>query len=1113
MLDCTCILGYPTYTKISMQVERLTGKRVTASYWPEPVRIISVAPVGANYEVYAKLLDSGQLSEQVLTAEQVKKLLLQLGQQSLDGDPEFFALGVEAHRIKLGYAFDPYFAVWASRVDPLPHQLEAVYGVLLKRPKVRYLLADDPGAGKTIMAGLFLKELIYRGVVKRILIVTPANLTDQWRRELKEKFNESFFVANRSTAEAQFGETVWEKYDRVITSIDFAKRKPYIDELEHVDWDLVIIDEAHKLSATKYGKEIKRSQRYRLGEVLAERTSHLLFLTATPHQGNADKFRLLLDLLEPYLFANTEILEEAAAKGENPILLRRLKEDMTDFEGKPLFPPRHVHTPELRLSPSERTLYDMVTEYVKEHFNRALDKKKRNIGLAMTVLQRRLASSTHAIARSLENRKKRLEKLLEEARELKESNSNWGTRDVGIAETVDLDDLAEEERWQIEEEALKLTLAENLPELEAEIKELSNLAGRARTLARLEDDTKFKKLLGILESLNGKKLLVFTEHKDTLHFLVHALKKRGYAVTFIEGGMRLEDRIDREREFRDSAQVMVATEAAGEGINLQFCSVMVNYDLPWNPTRLEQRMGRVHRYGQKYEVHIYNLVAEGTREGDVLRLLLEKLEAMRLQLGSDRVYDVVGELMADVNLEQLIFEHIAGRKSLADIRAVIGSRLDPARIERIKEITLEALAHREINLSQLREDLQRSKANRLEPEYTERFFARAIEMLGGLLEKKAGSLYQLRLPYDLSQKHSLKRNWPKVTFDPAAKMDAELLAPGNKVFDVVLDEVLARSHPELAKGATLQTVHANKDTLVGFIQLGVKNGLGQVVSRRLLALADEQGEKRFVPPNILVDAQPAPEPMRAPDEGASQSMRSWLYENYVGDYIEQVANEQRRTLEIKRKYGLKSLEHLISESAKRLAELKLRQTKGEDVELPINNESRRLQELKERKRQLEEELERAEKLAPEIAEVIAIAGLVPAQRAGPDEDDPAVRKRVEEAAMRHVIDHERAQGREPRDVSQENLGYDIESSGRYIEVKGRAGVGSVALTPNEWFTARHLGDDYYLYIVINALSNPSLYIVQNPASKLRPGQEVGVVRYVVPWKDWRRAAEEVGRDR
>ena len=1106
----TYLTKNPAYTEANMQVERLRGKRINAPYWPEPVRIISVAPVGTNYEVYAKLLDSGQLSEQVLTAAQVKKLLSQLEQQSLDGNPEQFALGVEAHRIRLGYAFDPYFAVWASRVDPLPHQLEAVYGVLLKRPKVRYLLADDPGAGKTIMAGLFLKELVYRGVVKRILIVTPANLTDQWRRELKEKFNESFFVANRSTAEAQFGETVWEKYDRVITSIDFAKREPYIDELKHVDWDLVIVDEAHKLSATKYGKEIKRSQRYRLGEVLAERTSHLLFLTATPHQGNADKFRLLLDLLEPYLFANTEILEEAAARGENPILLRRLKEDMTDFEGKPLFPPRHVHTPRLHLSSSERTLYDMVTEYVQEHFNRALDEKRRNVGLAMTVLQRRLASSTHAIARSLENRKKRLEKLLEEAREFKENNDRL--EDIDEPDVTSSDDLPEEERWRIEDEALKVTLAKNLDELETEIEELRNLAGRARELAKLEEDTKLKELLRLLASLNSEKLLVFTEHKDTLHFLVEALKKKGYTVTFIEGGMRLEDRIDRERGFRDSAQVMVATEAAGEGINLQFCSVMVNYDLPWNPTRLEQRMGRVHRYGQKYEVHIYNLVAEGTREGDVLRLLLEKLEAMKKELGSDRVYDVVGELMADVNLEQLIFEHIAGRKSLADIRAVIGSRLDPARIERIKEITLEALAHREINLGQLREDLQRSKANRLEPEYTERFFSRAIEMLDGSLEKKVGSLYQLRLPYGLSQKHSLKRSWPKVTFDPAARLDAELLAPGNKVFDAVLGEVLVRSYPELAKGATLQTVHANKDTLVGFIQLGVKNGLGQVVSRKLLALADEQGEKHFVPPNILVDAQPASEPMRAPDEGASQSMRSWLYENYVGDYIEQVANEQRRTLEIKRKYGLKSLEHLISESAKRLAELKLRQTKGEDVDLPIKNESRRLQELKERKQQLEEELVRAEELAPEIAEIIAIVGLVPAQQAGPDEDGPAVRQRVEEVAMRHAIDHERAQGREPRDVGQENLGYDIESSGRRIEVKGRAGVGSVALTPNEWFTARHLGDDYYLYIVINALTNPSLYIVQNPASKLRPGQEVGVVRYVVPWKDWRRAAEEVGSD-
>ena len=523
-----------------MQADRLKGKQIHAPLWPEPVQILDVRPVGGRFEIAAELLKSKRLSKLVLTAKEIEELLKRLGDaSSFSGNPNLFALGTEAHRIRLGYAFDPYFAVWASRVDPLPHQLEAVYGVLLRRPKVRFLLADDPGAGKTIMAGLFLKELKYRGVVQRVLIVTPANLTDQWRRELKEKFNETFVIANRGTANARFGESLWEKENQIITSLDFAKREPYIEELRSVRWDLVIVDEAHKLSATRYGREIKRSQRYRLGEVLSETSTHLLFLTATPHQGDAERFRLLLDLLEPYLFATPGILEEAARAGENPILLRRLKEDMTDFEEKPLFPPRRVFTPSFRLSPSEKLLYDSVTDYVRHYFNRALDEKRRNVGLAMTVLQRRLASSTHAIASSLENRLKRLQKLSEEAARVK-SEPN---QEEELPENID--DLPEEERWALEDRLLKLTLARNYAELQAEIEKLEDLAKRARTLAKLEDDTKLKELLKVLEKIGNEKLLVFTEHRDTLHFLVNALKRRGYQVTYIEGGMRLEDRIER----------------------------------------------------------------------------------------------------------------------------------------------------------------------------------------------------------------------------------------------------------------------------------------------------------------------------------------------------------------------------------------------------------------------------------------------------------------------------------------------------------------------------------------------------------------------------------------
>lgn len=405
-------------------------------------------------------------------------------------------------------------------------------------------------------------------------------------------------------------------------------------------------------------------------------------------------------------------------------MLRRLKEDMVDFEGKPLFPPRYVHTPTFQLTYSERILYEKVTEYVSKHFKLAWIQKKRNVGLAMAVLQRRLASSSYAISRSLENRLKRLETLKDDLGRLKEVD------ELAELSEEELEDMPEEERWRLEKEiSERLTLAQNLPALEHEIRELKTLAHEAKILTSFEQDRKLVELFNVLEALNGEKLLVFTEHKDTLHFLMKMLAKRGYQATSIDGSMRLEDRVAREREFRDSAQVMVATEAAGEGINLQFCSVMINYDLPWNPTRLEQRMGRVHRYGQQFDVHIYNLVAEDTREGEVLGTLLRKLEEMRAKLGSDRVYDVVDDLLGDVKLEQLMLDHLSGRKSLAEIRAMIEVRVNPGRIAFLKEVTAEALAQRTLDLSKLRKQKARSELQRLQPEYVQRFFMRAADRL------------------------------------------------------------------------------------------------------------------------------------------------------------------------------------------------------------------------------------------------------------------------------------------------------------------------------------------------------------------------------------------------
>ena len=608
-----------------MELEALkSGVVIEGPFFPEPVRIIQVQRLeNGSIQIQGVGTVERKFYDPVLSPEDLTKLRL-FTENKLDfgADPEGFFLFVEANRVRNAFQFDPLFAVNVSQVDPLPHQIEAVYHYILHNPRPRFLLADNPGAGKTIMAGLVLKELKLRGLVERTLIVVPGHLRDQWRREMWDRFNETFQVVDRQVMKGAFGRNVWKDFSQVITSMDFARQEDVLESLKEVTWDLVIVDEAHKLSAYRYGEKTKKTKRYILGEVLSQTSRFLLFLTATPHRGDPENFRLFLDLLEPGLFANLNLLEESVRRKENPLFLRRLKEDLKDFSGKPLFPPRKVFTPRFELSEEEKELYAAVTRYVSKHYNRAIHKEKRNVAFAMTILQRRLASSLRAVRCSLERRRRRLEELKRKAREFAVWNSEYEAREIN--EEI-FEDLPEKERLRQEEELLeKLTSAESQEELEREIEELDNLIVLAKKLEHQNIETKLIQLKKVIEECGlaqdeDLKLLIFTESRDTLEYLVEKIRSWGFKVTYIHGGMDLPDRIRAEHEFRHRAQVMVATEAAGEGINLQFCWLMINYDIPWNPNRLEQRMGRVHRYGQTHEVHIYNLVAADTVEGKILQ--------------------------------------------------------------------------------------------------------------------------------------------------------------------------------------------------------------------------------------------------------------------------------------------------------------------------------------------------------------------------------------------------------------------------------------------------------------------------------------------------------------
>jgi len=1111
-----------------MQIQQ--GSILKGPFWQEKVRVISAKPLAVNrVKIEAVGVETQRYYNAILSEEEIKSIeILEEKPFQFSADGEEVFLYLESYRIRNAFQFDPLFAVNVSQIDPLPHQIEAVYYYILKNPRIRFLLADDPGAGKTIMAGLLLKELKYRGLVERILIVVPGHLKEQWLREMKEKFYESFSIVDRNIMTSEWGRNVFAEKNQVIISMDFAKQDDVMLALKDTRWDLCIVDEAHKMSAYKYGKKIDKTQRYRLGEVLSQISTYLLFLTATPHRGDPENFRLLLDLLEPGLFANPKMLYEATQNKENPLFLRRLKEDLKDFDGAPIFPPRKVKTIKYNLSDYEKELYNAVTEYVQEYFNKALEKENRNVAFALTILQRRLASSVCAIRKSLERRLKHLEELYRKG-ELYHHK-------VEYDEEI-LEDLEEKERWKEEELLEKLTSAENLYELKEEIEKLEELVDLAKKVEEKQIETKLNELRKLMEEekihQTKTKLLIFTEFKDTLEYLVNKLKEWGYSVAFIHGGMRLDDRIRAEAEFRNQAQIMVSTEAGGEGINLQFCWIMVNYDIPWNPNRLEQRMGRIHRYGQQHEVHIYNLVAVDTKEGQILNRLFDKLDQIRKHLGSDRVFDVIGELLEGKTLKDLIIDAIANRRTMEDILKEFERIPNERAIQIVKKASLEALATRHINLSKILGDKRKALENRLVPEYVEEFFKRGAKKLSIKIEKRKDGLWRVEsVPYEIrehNQSYNFKlkfgevqREYPKISFEKekAFRAQAEFVAMGHPLLEAMIETIQKNFAKSAKDGAVFIDPEGKRDGVIWFLEGEIRDGKNEVAGKKLFAIhQDKNNNFSFINPAILWDLKPEKKNLEQSEISLDKdAVISFVISNGLENYKKELLEIRKRDAEIKRKYGIRSLESMILESESKIANYEERRMKGENIpEATIQNEVRRKEDLERKKQKLEREIEAETTLYFTEPKILGVVRVLPAK---PEEflisdvindvDTMVSDEEIEKIGMEIAMEYERKNGRIPEDVSSENLGYDIRSydeqgNYRYIEVKARATEGAIALTPNEWLTAQKLQNEYWLYIVVNASTNPQLYLIQNPYAKLKPEEVIDIVRYVV--KDWKENAE------
>jgi superfamily II DNA or RNA helicase len=1092
------------------------GIIINGSKWPEPVEVKRVEYDGEYVHIIGATTSSGHHIDQLIPLSELAQISVSVLRTDFSSEPWKLFLALEAKRYRFASLYDPLLAMNASKVDPLPHQIEAVYGYVLKLPRIRFLIADDPGAGKTIMAGLIIKELKLRNLVKRILIVVPGHLKDQWRRELKERFEENFTVVDRGLLGAHYGENVWERYNQIITSMDFAKRGEILPSLRSVRFDLVIVDEAHKMSAYVYGDKVTKTDRYKLGEVISRVADpHLLFLTATPHKGDPENFRLFIDLLEPGFFATSELLQESIKNKDNPLFIRRMKEDLRDFEGRPLFLPRHVKTVGFKLSNDEKKLYNDVSRYVSEQYNKALWKEnRRGIAFALVILQRRLASSTYALLKSLERRKQRLEDIIK------------GVEQAAVPERVfdfdEVEDMSEEERWKAEQLWETLSVAENKKELNAEIQTLGELINQAKAIIQKENEVKLIQLKKTMEELNSKypgtKILIFTESKDTLDYLEKKIRSWGYSVNVIHGGMSLEQRVEAEKIFKNATQVMVATEAAGEGINLQFCNLMINYDLPWNPNRLEQRMGRIHRYGQTKEVFVFNLIATDTREGKVLTRLFEKLEEIKNALQSDKIFDVISEVLYGRNLSQLMLEAAASARNIDEILRELDIKVDEDYIRRVKEDLGESLATRYIDYTRLREMAEKAKENRLIPEYTEAFFKKAFEKTGGRYHKRRDGFLAIEsIPFEIKQIADedlfkkrfgpIMKSYPKVTFDKDTSFrtpDSEFISFGHPLFEALLEWVDKKFGPDLIRGSVFIDPEGRLDGYIVFFEGEVKDGTGAIAGKSLLAYYynPHSGSLKSISPTImwdLAEGQPSGEAIDI-DE-----IKKRVFPTVVAglkDYMERLRVDRHKQGEIKKKYGVRSLEKLILDLDGELIELNARKERGENVDIVIRNKEEQKRKYEASKEELEELIEKEQNLTMSMPSFVGIVRVLPRAET---EDAMYRDEEIEEIGMEIVMRFEKEHEREPENVSKENLGFDIRSREkdgkiRYIEVKARAGVGAVTLTQNEWFKAQRLGDDYYLYVVwnIGRDPNPRPYVIRNPAATLQVDQKVEIVRYIVP---------------
>jgi superfamily II DNA or RNA helicase len=1097
---------------------------------------------------------AGKVANELLYRHDEPRLeIAELGRPwSFDGDGGAFRLVSEAHRIRLAHLFDPVLAVHTSMVEPLPHQITAVYDAMLPRQPLRFLLADDPGAGKTIMAGLFIKELIARGDLQRCLVVCPGSLAEQWQDELYRRFHLPFEILTNDKLEAARTGNWFLETNMVIARLDKLSRNEDVQQkLNTPDcrWDLIVCDEAHKMSATYFGGEVKFTKRYRLGQLLSGLTRHFLLMTATPHNGKEEDFQLFMALLDGDRFEG-RFRDGAHVADVSDLMRRMVKENLLKFDATPLFPERIAHTVPYKLSALEAQLYKAVTEYVTKEFDRAEalknDKQAGTVGFALTILQRRLASSPEAIYQSLRRRRERLESRLRELELLQRAGqsipSATSLRELDDEDVEDLEEAPDDEVQAAEEQILdQATAARSIAELKAEIETLKQLEALALSVRRSGTDTKWRELASLLAEIfrpadmapgaekeelapsPTQKLVIFTEHRDTLNYLqnrISTLLGKPSAVVIIHGGMGREERMNAQEWFRHNpeVQVLLATDAAGEGINLQRAHLMVNYDLPWNPNRIEQRFGRIHRIGQTEVCHLWNLVADETREGDVYHTLFEKLDEARKALGG-QVFDVLGKLQFEGKpLRDLLIEAVRyGERPevRARLNTVIANAFDQNQLrDLIEERALAQDAMDASRVYRIREEMERAEARRLQPNYIESFFLEAFQRLGGTVRQREPRRYEVTHVPALVRNRDraigigepVLPKYERIAFEkslisPQGEALAAFVCPGHPLLDATIDLTLERQRDLLRRGTVLvdERDAGTQPRVIFYLEHAIqdasvtRSGERRIVSKRMLYIElDSAGNARHLHYAPYLDYRPlkAEEPLpgvildRAEAAWISRELEQKAQEHAIATVVPEHLEEVRsRKLELISKTESAVKERLTKEIIywdHRAEELKLQEQAGKpNAKLNSDEARKRADALQGRLEKRMDELKLERQISP--LPPVVLGGLlvlpmglisVMTNRPLPPATPPVDKQAVAARARAIIMEIERGLGFEPIDIEHEKRGYDIESrvpgTGklRFVEVKGRdSDANTVTVTKNEILYSLNKPEDFILAIV------------------------------------------------